>query len=81
MAYTKQELIDAYCRASNCQPADLAEREVMVQKFLDKRRAEIQARLDGLPATAKAQMKNIALGQLAKEASEQAVTDNAGVDI
>ena len=81
MAYTKQELIDAYCRASNCQPSDLAEREVMAQKFLDRRRAEIQARLDGLPATAKAQMKNIALGQLAKEASEQAVTDNAGVDI
>ena len=81
MAYTKQQLIDAYCRASNCQPADLAAQEVTVQNFLDRRRAEVQARLDRLPATAKAQMKNIALKQLAQEEAAQAILDNDGVDL
>jgi len=81
MAYTKQELIQAYCRASNCDPADLAAQEVTIQNFLDRHRAEIQARLDGLPANAKDRMKQIALAQLAKEEAEQAIIDNAGVSL
>ena len=81
MAYTKQELIDAYCRASNCEVDALAKQEVTVQNFLDRRRAEIQSRLDNLPINAKAQMKRVALRQLATEAEAQADTDNEGVNL
>ena len=81
MAYTKQDLIDAYCRAMNCQPSDLPEREVLAQKFVDKLRADLQGRLDALPTTGRQQMKRIALKKLADEATAQATTDNAGVDI
>ena len=79
--YTKQELIDAFCRARDCQPADLVDMEVTIQKFIDRNRSQIQARLDNIPATAKQQMKQIALQQLAKEAAEQAVIDNDGVSL
>ena len=81
MPYTKQDLIDAFCRARNCQPSDLPDIEVQVQDFLDKRRAEVQARLDSIPTTAKEKMKQIALTQLAKEEAEQAVIDNSGVNL
>ena len=79
MAYTKQQLIQAFCEARNCNVSDLPDVETQIQTRLDNQREQIQNRLNALPLTAKEQMKQIAIEHLNKEANKQAVIDNSGV--
>ncbi len=81
MAYTKQEMIDAFCRARGCEESDLPEIQATIQERLDRVRVERQAEVDAIPTLAKERMKVAALTQLAKESAEQATIDNAGVSL
>lgn len=81
MIYTAQELKQAYCRAVCCELKDLPNQIVEVQKRIDARREEFQAKLDSIPATSQERMIGVALRQLAKESAEQSVKDNAGVEL
>ena len=78
---TKQEMINAFCRARGCEQSDLPEIQAQIQVRLDRVRVERQAELDAFPTLAKERMKAVALTQLAKESAEQATIDNAGVSL
>ena len=81
MEYTKQELIDAYITARNCQESDLPALEIQIQTQIDNKRAALQTQLDEMPTTAKQRMKVVALRYLNKQAAEQTVIDNDGVSL
>lgn len=85
--YTKQELINAYCEATNYTPEKgtkaeyLASQEQEHQTFIDTQRAKLQAQLNQLPLTGKERMKRIALGYLGRQAVNQIINDNTNVTL
>jgi hypothetical protein len=85
MAYTRQELFDAFCAARGCELSDLPKIQVEIQERLDKRRAELQAEVDAIPTLAKTRMKTAALDYLNKQVNDasdaQAKIDNDGVSL
>lgn len=88
MIYTKQQLIEAYCRATGYDQETHGTKQEYIQKMkpmadeiASNQRAELQKRLDAMPQNGLQRMKNVALSQLAKEEAEKIVADNANVEL
>jgi hypothetical protein len=81
MAYTKQQLIQAFCDAKKITPDQVQAELARMQEHIDIQRGHLQRSLNEIPESALAEAKAIALEYLGEQEKKRIFTENVNATL